>query len=344
MAAVVVYFKLVYVLIPLIFWLALFLGWRRRDRAAITRREGGLLVGGLVVPLVPVLAYFVAEHILGTMWWTYVTYPPRVVSSIDPPPFSRLHDGVWFFVRAFAWLVPLAVIGVRARLARARRPLDPLVVGLLIWFVVGWGTVLIQNQWGYQFMLPLVPLGLLAAYGLDHVAGTWNTRRALAILGVIVVALAIFPAVQAVHKVKTLVADDFTLSARGRHAYDDEFEPYYVDAREAVAWVNAPGRARGAIHVEGNPLIQYLSGRPYALREHGWAPEQSDARLWRWTQDGLREQRPVYLWVDDFSLDIMHKRSPATLALISRLYCKVHPVADGAWYALRSGDECPATG
>jgi hypothetical protein len=345
-AAVVVYFKLVYVLIPLIFWLALLVRWRRREHERATTSESALLLGGLVVPLLPLLAYFLAEHLLGTMWWTYVTYPPRIVSSIDPPPFSRLRDGVEYFVKSFVWLVPLAVIGLRAQLARARRPRDPLVVGLVIWFVVGWGTVLIQNQWGYQFVLPLTPLGLLAVFGLDHAVGAWNaqrTRRVLALVGVVVVALAGYPAVQAVHKVKALAQDDLTLSANGRHAYDADFEPYYRDAREAVAWVNAPGRTPGAIHVEGNPLIQYLSNRPYALREHGWAPEQSDARLWGWTRAELRAAQPVYLWVDDFSLDIMRKRSHETLTLISQLYCKVHPVADGAWYALRTSDECRET-
>ena len=77
----------------------------------------------------------------------------------------------------------------------------------------------------------------------------------------------------------------------GRHDFEAEFEPYYPDARAAAAVVDAPGRTPGAIHVEGNPLIQYLSGRPFALREHGWAPEQSDARLWKWTRDELREKR-----------------------------------------------------
>ena len=101
-----------------------------------------------------------------------------------------------------------------------------------------------------------------------------------------------------------------------------------------------PGRTPGPIHVEGNPLIQYLSGRPYALREHGWAPEQSDDRLWRWTREGLRDARPVYLWVDDFSLDIMKTRSPETLALIDSMYCRTQRIGDGAWYALQGSREC----
>jgi hypothetical protein len=143
--------------------------------------------------------------------------------------------------------------------------------------------------------------------------------------------------------VRLLSGDDFALSASGRARFDDQFYAYYPQARAAAAFLKEPGRTPGPIHVEGNPLIQYLSGRPAALREHGWAPEQSDARLWRWTRDGLREQRPVYLWVDHFSDGVMQARSPATEALIHSLYCKVQPIADGAWYALRGSKDCPAT-
>jgi hypothetical protein len=159
---------------------------------------------------------------------------------------------------------------------------------------------------------------------------------------VVTALLALYPVKQTAHKVKLLVRDDFTLTTTGRHDFEAAFEPYYPDARAAVAFLRRPGRTAGAIHVEGNPLIQYLSGRPYALREHGWAPEQSDARLWRWTRDGLREHRPVYLFVDQFSDGIMRSNSRETLALIDSMYCRVQGVADGAWYALRGSTECKA--
>ena len=343
MAAVVVYFKLVYALIPLGFWLFLLAEGRRRTpqraTARDTVRDACALLGGLIAPLLPLLAYFVGEHLLGTMWWTYVTYPPKIVRSIDPPPLSRLRDGVWFFVRNFAWLVPLAIVGFGALRRNDARRRDPLPVGLAIWFVVGWGTVLIQNQWGYQFMLPLAPLGIFAVFGVDRLSRA-RVRRAMPAVVVLVTVLALYPAKQVVHKVRLLVSDDFALTAAGRHRFETEFEPDYPGARAAAAFLDQPGRSPGAIHVEGNPLIQYLSGRPYALREHGWAPEQSDARLWRWTRDGLRDARPVYLFVDQFSIDIMRRNSRETLALIDSMYCRVQPVDDGAWYALRGSKEC----
>ena len=70
----------------------------------------------------------------------------------------------------------------------------------------------------------------------------------------------------------------------------------------------------------------------------------SDARLWKWTRDGLRDKRPVYLWVDQFSKDLMQARSRDTLSLINAMYCRAQTIGDGTWYALRGLRECTATG
>jgi hypothetical protein len=349
-ASVVGYFKLVYVLIPLAFWIYLLVERRRDNRSRETGRDSVRLLAGLAVPLLPLLGYFVQQHLLGTMWWTYVTYPPKVVRSLDPPPLSRLRAGAWYFVENFAWLGVFATAAVGALRAPAARRRDPLMVGLAMWFVLGSGTILIQNRWGYLFMLLVVPLGLFACYGIDRLcSGTLRpnfqdhrqrvpTRTVALVLCAAL--LALYPAKQVAHKVKTLVSDDFALSASGRQKYDDTFAPYYAQARAAAAFVRQPGRTPGPIHVEGNPLIQYLSGRDFALREQGWAPEQSDTRLWSWTRRELRDRRPVYLWLDQFSGHVMRSRSRETLLLIDTMYCSVQTIGDGTWYALRGSHDC----
>src|SRR5258708_4002035 len=120
----------------------------------------------------PLLAYFIEQHLLRTMCWTYVTYPPTVVRSLDPPPLSRLRDGARYFIENFAWLGVFATASLGALSASAARRRDPLMVGLAIWLVVGAGTIVIQNRWGYLFMLLVVPLALLACYGTSHLANT----------------------------------------------------------------------------------------------------------------------------------------------------------------------------
>jgi hypothetical protein len=51
----------------------------------------------------------------------------------------------------------------------------------------------------------------------------------------------------------------------------------------------------------------------------------------------------VYLFVDQFSIDIMRTNSRETLALIQSMYCRVQPVDNGAWYALRGSRDCRVT-
>ena len=129
------------------------------------------------------------------------------------------------------------------------------MVGLVIWFVVGWATVLIQNRWGYQFMLPLVPLGLLACYGIDRLhAGARRDRDKqrhqrlpafTVVLVVVASAFALYPIKQVAHKVKVLASDDFALSSGGRQKFDDTFAPYYSQSRAAAAFVRQPGALPG---------------------------------------------------------------------------------------------------
>ena len=344
-ASAVVYFKLVYGIIPVAMWLATLWGGDAPSRSR-ARRDLTTLLTASVAPLVPLVVYFAHERIVGTMWWTYVTYPPKVVRSLQPPPLSRLTSGTSFFLEQFAWLlvVVVAVVALRPRDRRFRAPDDPLLTGVALWFVLGWFTVVVQNQWAYQFMLPVVPLGLLATVALDRLVsryrqGRLSPKTVQAVAGITALLL-IVPLSTLVNAAGELVASRFAVTAAGRDRFRDATASYYLTAESDAAWVSAPGRAPGAIQVEGDPLVQYLARRPLAMREHGWAAGQSDARLWRWTQDGLRDDRPVYLFVDDATLGIMESRSPSTVRLVDSLYCKADRTVDGEWYALAGSSDC----
>ena len=353
-ASVVVYFKLVYVLIPVGFWLYLMVERLRSNGWRETRRDSVKLLGGLILPLVPLLVYFVQQRLLGTMWWTYVTYPPKIVRSIDPPPLLaaprrrvvlrqelRLARSIGDRRARRSPLVdsttPRSAHGRPRHLVRSRlgNGVDPESVGLPVHVAAGTARSL-------RVLRPRPP----RHRGASARATGEGSRRRVPSATVAIVAFttlfALYPAKQAIHKVKTLAGDDFALSASGREKLDDSLGHDYEQARAAADFVREPGRAPGPIHVEGNPLIQYLSGRDFALRVHGWAPEMSDARLWKWTRDGLRDERPVYLWVDQFSEQIMQDRSRETLSLIHAMYCSVKDIGDGTWYALRGSHECRA--
>jgi hypothetical protein len=347
-ASAVAYFKLVYVPIAFAMWVCALRADTSRSPAE-RRRDAGALFVGFVGPLVPLLLFFVHEHLVGTMWWTYVTHPPAVARHLAPAPASRLTDGITHFLQQFAWLLALAVgsgaaVGIRRGARRLRLPADPFVAGVALWFAFAWLTIIVQNQWRYLFMLAVVPLGLLAAIGLDRLVTVYRNGqlpgRAVRVIAGATALLAIMPLMTLGHAVNDLAANDFALTASARARFRVEVGGYYRTALADADWVRAPGRTPGAIHVEGNPLIQYLSGRPMALRENGWAPDQSDARLWRWTREELRADRPVYLFVDDVSLPIMATRSPETVAVVDALYCRADRTTDGEWYALAGSADC----
>lgn len=347
-ASVVVYFKLIYVPIPIAMWLCVLRSEEPRPSAE-RRRDVGALLAGFVGPLVPLVLYFVSEHIVGMMWWTYVTHPPAVVRHLEPAPVSRLTSGTIYFLQQFAWLLAVAVaaVAMRRRERRFQLPDDPLVAGLVVWFALAWLTIIVQNQWGYLFMLAVVPLGMLAAIGLDRLVTQYRngqvSRRVVRVIAGATALLAIVPLATLGHAANELASSDFALTAAGRERFQIEMGGYYLTARIDADWVRAPGRDPGAIQVEGNPLIQYLSGRPMAMRENGWAPNQSDARLWRWTREELRADRPVYLFFDDPSFAIMATRSPATQRVVESLYCKADRAVDGEWYALAGSSDCTDT-
>ena len=345
-AAAVVSFKLVYGVIPLVF-LASRLREQGRDAETATGvGDATVFAAGFVAPLLPLLVYFVRERLLATMWWSYVVYPPKLVRSIDPPTLSRLLDGVAYFAKSFAWLaVPVvAAIALRPRAERLRlHSPDPLAAGLVLWLVLGVLSILIQNQWGYQFMLLVVPLGLLGALAFDRLVSEWRSRLSSVgprVVSVAVIALALSPALTLSRSVIALASHRFAVTASDRDRFQNEIGGDYATARLAAAWVRAPERAPGPIHVEGNALIQYLSDRPPALRVNGWSPQQSDEKLWRWTQEELKQQRPVYLFVDAPAQRVMTDRSPATATEIASLYCAAANIADGTWYALDGSRDC----
>ena len=302
MASVVVYFKLVYVLVPVGFWIYLLIAGRRRESAATPIATRSRCSAGSRCRCSPSSRTSCASTCSEPCGGPTSPIHPRSSrrsthrrsrGCATAPGSSSATS------RGSACSRPRRGGGATRNRRAAERdaPRDPLMVGLAIWFVVGWVTVLIQNQWGYQFMLPLVPLGLFAVVGVDRLRSAGRVvRRPVRPVAA--------GAGRAHHRRRARRALPGQAGRpQGRRCWSattsrsplrdgTDSRPSSSPTtrrRAAAAFVREPGRTPGAIHVEGNPLIQYLSGRPYALRVHGWAPEQSDARLWKWTRDGLRD-------------------------------------------------------
>ena len=128
--AVVLLFKLVFLPLVAAFWLLALVEVARRRGVARALAVVALPVAlGLLLPVAAVLALFARLDLLGTLVWTYFTYPAFLLAQIHGGQAARLVDGLQRFLLRFAPLVGLAVVGAGATGGRR----DPLGLGLVVW-------------------------------------------------------------------------------------------------------------------------------------------------------------------------------------------------------------------
>ena len=85
----------------------------------------------------------------------------------------------------------------------------------------------------------------------------------------------------------------------------------------------------------GNPLNQYVSGRPQAVAINGWSPEQYPKGVWDRLRGELEDAKPEHLVVDEFTDRVMRSNSPETRALIAAWYRPVGRAGPDRWYRLK---------
>lgn len=164
--AVVACFKLPYVLLPAIGWVVA-VGLRARaGPRSRALAAGGWIALGFAVPSAIVVAYLGAHGQLGDVWHTWFVFPLGVAGRAGRPLTLLGASGRWF-VERFA---PLLVLGALGLVRLARRGLDRWTATVLAWCAFAAGLVLVQLWWQYLFLLLVVPLGLLAAQGVDELA------------------------------------------------------------------------------------------------------------------------------------------------------------------------------
>ena len=335
---IVVLLKLVYLPIAAVFWgIALVDAARRsqgRQRVAAAARVAVPVAAGLAVPVGLALVYIVVNGQLGEVVHTYFEYTPRT-TGIAGRPFSRLVDSIVGDGRRFVAMLALAVVGT---IFAVRRMHDRFVAGVLAWAILAVPLYLGQHWWDYQLKLFLVPVGVLAAYGLDEL---WDRRHRVSRTWVMVLAgglvLLAVPALTLLgDRVLTVARHDFGLTASGRRAIAVEYESAYGPGREWAEQLDEPG----PVYVLGNPVALLLSDRDQAIRTNGWSPEQFDDGLWNRLADELETARPQYLLIDDSSAELMDDRAPATRQRIDELYCATGGSGDTVWYELRAVATC----
>jgi hypothetical protein len=288
---------------------------------------------GFLVPVVLTGAYLAANGQLGTARWTWFDVGPAT-TGVAGRPLSRLVDGLAHTVAR--WAVPLALAAF-AIWTGARRGFTRLQLGLLAWIVLGIPVFLVQHWWIYHYAMFLVPVGILAGYGIDAAADAWPPRTTALRVGVAAAAVVlVVPAIARFGgNTRALARHHFALNAEDRAALRVELESNYGPAEAWATYLEKPANRSGGAYVLGNPLDLYAAGRTQAVAVQGWSPEQYPSSVWDRLRSELEDAKPEHLVVDAYSDGIMRSRSPETRALIAAWYRPVGHAGPDRWYRLK---------
>jgi hypothetical protein len=346
---VVLLFKFIFLPILLGFWLAalgISVFVRREPARRLALRAALPLAAGMLVPLLAAAVWLARAEALSLALRTFFVYPPKIFAGAQGGGTRRLLDGILWFGRSFA---PLAVLAVPGILLAIRRKTEYLSLALLIWIAGGFGVILLQRQslWDYHYMLLAVPLGILAARGVDDVwsrrSGTapWNSPRGRVLAALVLVVLCSPVLYKAAKKGLILARHHGARRDEDRAAYCGELNGNYVAAREEARAISEPGRTPGAIYVCGDPQIYYLSGRTQAVALNGWALEFYLPEMWPELNRQLEKAAPPYIFIFPPYQGLIAERSPSTLAWVESRYRPFRRSEAGTWYARRGTPENP---
>lgn len=346
-AGIVLVFKAPYAILPCLFWLLAFVEWRRERR--VLTLPGVLsavvpLLAGLLLPVLATVLYLSRGAGFDLLWSTFVVHPREVASQSGVDP-RRLLDGSTWFVRTYGPLMLLALVGAWGRV---RRGGGLLTAGLIAWAAAGAALIWMQvvSWWAYHYLLLLVPIGLLAAQGIEELwsmaaaVGPPQRRRlaagtALAAFCVLAV-LQIAPAATAL--ADTVETRPLPLDSASLRPYQAERNHDYAIAVTTTAFLQDPQSHAGPIYVFGNPLMYQIAGRPPAipLLAPWFHPTTA---LWDRLVADLMDARPAYILVSDQALETMAGYNPAIQQEVEALplrleqrYERLRADVGGTWY------------
>jgi hypothetical protein len=339
-AGLVITIKLVYAPIVAIGWLAaLWTTESVRPLRAVLLDRSLPAIGGLAVVVAGVVALSAIQGGLGALTWTSLVYPIVASAEVPAAGLSRLvRSAAWYALVSAPWLVLALAAGLRWR---GRRQ-EWLTIQMLVWVVVGGAAVLVQkfSWWEYQFMLFVVPVGLLAIRGADGLIAaarpTW--RRPVTVILALVLLLT--PVVVTAGR---LWRADFEpiaiLASLGDEAsvldYQQLRSDTYDEIWSSTAFLRAADATPGPIYVFGDPLYLQASGREQAIPTHGWGWEMLVQSQWDTLATELSDAAPAYVFIDEDVASMVAERSPATVEWLERDYERSSQDSDGVWYARR---------
>jgi hypothetical protein len=318
---VVLLFKLMLLPIVAAVWLPALIGCQRR-RAI---RTVGLLSIGTGLTILPFIAYVVRHDIIELVAWTTFVFPLEAVGVNERSLLQLLRSTGWFGIFFFT---PLVLAGMRFLPFRSRP--DQVTIAMLAWILAAVPVTLLQLWWGYHFAIFAVPVGLLAAEGLDTLVSSrthWSWRSRVLLL-----ILVAGPLSSAIYKMQRLAEHRFAVASTDRIKFQTSLYVGYEEVPEEIAFLDEAESRPGSIFVFGNPRYQALSGRRAAIALNGWSPEYWPAGVWRWALDDLETTRPAYIFVSASMANLIAERSPPLAEFLELRYEITRAGPRGTWY------------
>ena len=344
MGGIVLLFKFLFLPVLFSFWVMTIIYVLAQKRGPYLRSLISIIAPtalGALLPLLVVFSYFAWHGTLGLLSYTFFEYPSRAIRELPSADIGRLLSGLRWFI---GWAAPLMALGFIGAFASLRSRRELVTVNLALWFVLGLGVIVVQrlSWWEYHYMLLFVPLGILAAKGLDVLWGrikesrtvpsSWKMRLA----GGLSLALLFSPVLVSLGlKGLFLARQRFTFDKERRLNYQSQISTPYQKGLQEVAFLSEPGSLPGNIFICGNPVLYILSGRSQAIASNGWMLELFLPEQWTRMTEELRVTKPPYLFISAEYPEIIESRSPHTTRFIQENYQLLRKSDAGTWYILR---------
>jgi hypothetical protein len=341
-------FKLVLLPVLLGIWLVVLLapgGPGPRPTLARLARWGGAVSLGLAGLFAAVAAALSAQGVLGDALWTFFVYPARLAAGTRGVGVQGfLAAGLLWFGEHFGPVVAMALVGAWTGFSKdadpATRRARLLARALVTWVVSGALVIVLQRKWwAYQYLLLLVPLGILAAIGVDAVwrqaaaATRAGARRVAGLaLALVFLGLAVALAQKAILFRHGLPSATQELRLRYAERFNPNYAPVFLDS----AFLRDPSGLPGAIYVFGDPLYYYLAGRTQAVPVPGAWVENYDAGTWDTIAEHLARRLPPYVLVSHELRGTIAQSAPRIVRLLGERYRLLRESPKGTWY-VRAG-------
>jgi hypothetical protein len=298
MGGIVLLLKLIYLPLLLAFWTLYLLHslWHRGAKLWPSLRYSfGFLLLGVMLPITPVLLYWLGTGTLDDAFYTLFQHPPKMLKELPQIELVRLWKAFSWFLRNFA---PLLILSGAAIVYAVRR-LDLLMMQMVAWVSLGLLMVCAQSQswWTYHFGLFLVPLAVLAAQGIDRLWQSKKAWRQAIVMGCLLYLVAL-NGLGLVQMVDSMVRSQFDFTVAGLDRYHRLVSPVYATATTETAFLRETQSRAGKVYFIADPVFYLVSDRLQAVPIIGWIPEELLQSQWVELGEQIKQARPPYVFVD----------------------------------------------